>query len=495
MRHEQDLIVIGAGPAGISAAITASRHGLKVTLIDDSSIAGGQIYRATPKEWTRNASTPGDQDLDDGNVLRDLLSKSNVVHLTNHVVWAVAPGFEVRAVSDTKEIKLSAKQLIICSGVTERILPFPGWTTPGVIGLAASTNLLKSQQILPGENPVIAGSGPLLYAVADAIIVAGGKPAAIADLGSLVDWIVSLPKLLTAPALLFRGLLWRARIFKARIPVLHRHHVARVHGEDQVETIELMPINANGTPLLKKKSIKFKSTSLIVGHGLIPSVEISRLLKAKHLYRAKRGGWIPEIDAFQRTKISGLYVAGDCGGISGAKTAALSGTIAGLRASFDSDMISQKTFQDLYHLTERKKNKAERFGKQMGKLMSIRSGLLEGLTPDTIVCRCEDITYGQIMGAIKAGAADCNEVKAWTRAGMGPCQGRTCGETIAEILSRQVGDRDKAGFFTARVPLRPCTIDALAPICSYDEIWNSDVAKVATAILPAENTKYKNHQK
>jgi thioredoxin reductase/bacterioferritin-associated ferredoxin len=495
MRHEQDLIVIGAGPAGISAAITASRHGLKVTLIDDSSIAGGQIYRATPKEWTRNASTPGDQDLDDGNVLRDLLSKSNVVHLTNHVVWAVAPGFEVRAVSDTKEIKLSAKQLIICSGVTERILPFPGWTTPGVIGLAASTNLLKSQQILPGENPVIAGSGPLLYAVADAIIVAGGKPAAIADLGSLVDWIVSLPKLLTAPALLFRGLLWRARIFKARIPVLHRHHVACVHGDDQVETIELMPINANGTPLLKKKSIKFKSTSLIVGHGLIPSVEISRLLKAKHLYRAKRGGWIPEIDAFQRTSISGLYVAGDCGGISGAKTAALSGTIAGLRASFDSDMISQKTFQDLYHLTERKKNKAERFGKQMGKLMSIRSGLLEGLTPDTIVCRCEDITYGQIMGAIKAGAADCNEVKAWTRAGMGPCQGRTCGETIAEILSRQVGDRDKAGFFTARVPLRPCTIDALAPICSYDEIWNSDVAKVATAILPAENTKYKNHQK
>jgi thioredoxin reductase/bacterioferritin-associated ferredoxin len=495
MRHEQDLIVIGAGPAGISAAITASRHGLKVTLIDDSSIAGGQIYRATPKEWTRNASTPGDQDLDDGNVLRDLLSKSNVVHLTNHVVWAVAPGFEVRAVSDTKEIKLSAKQLIICSGVTERILPFPGWTTPGVIGLAASTNLLKSQQILPGENPVIAGSGPLLYAVADAIIVAGGKPAAIADLGSLVDWIVSLPKLLTAPALLFRGLLWRARIFKARIPVLHRHHVARVHGDDQVETIELMPINANGTPLLKKKSIKFKSTSLIVGHGLIPSVEISRLLKAKHLYRAKRGGWIPEIDAFQRTSISGLYVAGDCGGITGAKTAALSGTIAGLRASFDSDMISQKTFQDLYHLTERKKNKAERFGKQMGKLMSIRSGLLEGLTPDTIVCRCEDITYGQIMGAIKAGAADCNEVKAWTRAGMGPCQGRTCGETIAEILSRQVGDRDKAGFFTARVPLRPCTIDALAPICSYDEIWNSDVAKVATAILPAENTKYKNHQK
>ena len=495
MSYEQDLIVIGAGPAGISAAITASRHGLKVTLIDDAPIAGGQIYRATPKEWTQNASSSAYQDLDDGNALRDLLSNSNVTHLTNHAVWAVAPGFQVRAVSVSKEIKLSAKKLIVCSGVTERILPFPGWTTPGVIGLAASTNLLKSQQILPGREPVIAGSGPLLYAVANAIIVAGGRPTAIVDLGSLVDWIVSLPKLLTAPALLFRGLLWRARIFKARIPVLHRHHVARVYGDDQVETIELTPIDSNGTPLPKKKNIKFKSASLVVGHGLIPSVEITRLLKVKHLYRAERGGWIPEIDAFQRTSVPGLYVAGDCGGISGAKTAALSGTIAGLRASFDSDMISGKTFQDLYSFTESKRNKAEHFGKQMGKLMSIRSKLLEGLTPDTIVCRCEDITYGQIMGAVNAGAADCNEVKAWTRAGMGPCQGRTCGETIAEIVSRQVGDRDKAGFFTARVPLRPCTIDALAPICSYDDIWNSDVAKVATAILPAENTEYKNRQK
>jgi thioredoxin reductase len=492
MSHQQDLIVIGAGPAGISAAITASRHGLKVTLIDDAPIAGGQIYRATPNEWTPNASGSSDQDLDDGNSLRDLLSKSNVKHLPNHLVWAVAPGFEIRTVSDSKEIKLSAKTLVVCSGVTERILPFPGWTTPGVIGLAASTILLKSQQILPGKEPVIAGSGPLLYAVANAIIVAGGKPAAIADLGSLFDWFVSIPKLLTAPALLIRGLVWRARIFKARIPVLHRHHVTRVDGDGQVETIELTPIDANGTPLPKKKNTKFKSNTLIVGHGLIPSLEITRLLKAKHLFNAERGGWTPDIDAFQRTSIPGLYVAGDCGGISGAKTAALSGTIAGLRASFDSDMITEKVFHDLYSPTVGKRNKTERFGKQMGKLMSMRSGLLEALTPDTIVCRCEDITYGQIMGAVNAGAADCNEVKAWTRGGMGPCQGRTCGETIAEIVSLQVGDRDKAGFFTARVPLRPCTIDALAPICSYDDIWNSDVAKVATAILPAENTEYKN---
>ena len=110
-------------------------------------------------------------------------------------------------------------------------------------------------------------------------------------------------------------------------------------------------------------------------------------------------------------------MAGDCGGVSGAKTAALSGTIAGLQASFDSQMITEKTFRDLYKPTESKRRRAERFGKQMGKLMSLRSGLLEGLPPDTMVCRCEDITYGQITEALCDGAADCNEVKAWTRGG------------------------------------------------------------------------------
>lgn len=494
MSHEPDLIVIGAGPAGISAATAASRHGLRVTLIDDAPIAGGQIYRATPKQWTPNVSGSADADQDDGNALRDLLSGSNVTHLPNHVVWAVAPGFEVRAVSDSKEVKLSAKNLIVCSGVTERILPFPGWTTPGVVGLAASTNILKSQQMLPGKAPVIAGSGPLLYAVANAIIVAGGKPTAIADHRSLLDWLVSIPKLLSAPGQLMRGLIWRARIFKAGIPVLHGHHVARVHGDGQVETVELTPIGANGAPSPKRKNVKFGSDTLVVGHGLIPSLEITRLLKARHIFRAERGGWIPEIDPFQRTSVPGLYVAGDCGGISGAKTAALSGTIAGLRAAFDSGKITEKTFHDLYCATEGKRKTAERFGKQMSKLMSMRSGLLDGLPPETIVCRCEDITYGQIKGAMNDGAADCNEVKAWTRAGMGPCQGRTCGETIAEIVSCQVGDREKAGSFTARVPLRPCMIDTLAPICSYDDIWNSEVAKVATSILPVENTEYKNNQ-
>ncbi len=491
MTHKQDLIVIGAGPAGISAAITASNHGLTVTLIDDAPNAGGQIYRAVAKEWTPHSQKFRGQDMAEGDSLRDLLSNSNVTHLAKHTVWAVAPGYEIRAISDTKEKKLSAKRLLICSGVTERIVSFPGWTTPGVIGLAASTNLLKSQQLLPSQKPIIAGSGPLLYAVAAAIISNGGKPLAMADLGSKFDWLLSLPNLLLSPVLLMKGLFWRAKILWAGVPVFHRHHVASVHGGDKVETVELTPINKNGAPLPNKKNKKFFSDSLIVGHGLVPSLEITRLLKAKHSYHPERGGWVPEVDQFQRTSVPSLYVAGDCGGISGAETAVLSGTIAGLQISFDAGALSESVFNSLYKKVKHKRNRAQRFGRQMGKLMSIRPGLLDVLMPDTVICRCEDITLNQITEALNAGATDCNEVKAWTRCGMGPCQGRTCGETVSEIVARHIGSREHAGYWTARVPLRPCPIDVLAPDCSYDEIWNSSVAEIATAILPAENTGHK----
>jgi thioredoxin reductase len=490
MSVEQDLIVIGAGPAGISAAVAASNHGLQVTLIDEAPSAGGQIYRATPREWAPKVDKGSDQDLIDGDNLRSLLSKSNVTHLCEHTVWAVAPGFEVRAVSNTGEVKLSAKKLLVCSGVTERIIPFPGWTTPGVIGLAGCTGLLKAQQLLPGRRPVIAGSGPLLYAVANAIIEAGGKPAAIADLGSLSDWLGSMPQLLSAPDLLAKGLVWRARILKANVPVLHRHRVSLARGNERVDAVELTPVDAKGAPQTNAQSKQFAADSLIVGHGLIPSLEVTRLLKANHLFDSDRGGWIPEVDAYQRTSMPDLYAAGDCCGVSGARAAVLSGRIAGLRIALDSGALTDAGFSPIYEQVRQQKIRAERFGHQMGKLMSMRPGLIDGLNPDTIVCRCEDINLGQLNQAIESGASDCNELKAWTRCGMGPCQGRTCGEAVAELMSRKTGSRENAGYWTARVPLRPCPIELLAPVCSYDEIWNSDVAKVATAILPAENVEY-----
>ncbi|MFN0162023.1 MAG: FAD-dependent oxidoreductase [Burkholderiales bacterium] len=491
--HKQptaDLIVLGAGPAGVAAAVTAARCGLATTLIDDGVEAGGQIYRAPPRAWRRNASADPGPDFAAGEAMRAQLADSGVQHLPGHAVWSVAPGFEVRMVAADGEKGVVAPKLLVATGVTERIFPFPGWTTPGVSGLAAATRLLKTQQILPGQRTLVAGAGPLVYAVAASIIAGGGRVAAIADLGRRAEWLAALPALATSPALLGRGVAWRMRLLLAGVPVFHGHHVAQVHGDSGVTAAEIAAVAADGTPLCATPARRFEVDSVVVGHGLVPSADITRLLRARHRFAPERGGWVVERDAHFRTSVAGLYAAGDCTGMAGGEAAALSGGIAGLAAAHDAGRLTREDLDRQAAPLLQRYAHADRLGSRMARLMAARPGLLAAISADTIVCRCEDITRGMLDAALDAGAGDCNELKAWTRCGMGPCQGRTCGEATAELLARRLGSRELAGHWTARVPLRPQAIEQLAPTCSYDEIWNSPAGRIASAILPAENTRH-----
>ena len=231
MNNDVDLIVIGAGPAGASAAIAAAQSGLETIIIDDGPAAGGQVYRAPPRSWRVEPSRDPGPDFHEGEALRERLAASGARHLKGHSVWSVTTGFEVHTISPDGEKTWRAPRIIAATGVTERIFPFPGWTLPGVSGLAAATNLLKSQQVLPGRHTLVAGAGPLVYAVAAAIVEGGGVVAAVADLGARSDWLSALPGLMGSPDLLLRGLRWRAKLFAAGTPIFYRHHVVRVHGD------------------------------------------------------------------------------------------------------------------------------------------------------------------------------------------------------------------------------------------------------------------------
>lgn len=490
MSGDYDLMVIGAGPAGVSAAIAASACGLSTVIVDEGAAAGGQVFRASPQAWRAEPLADTGPDYADGEALRARLASSGVTHLRRHSVWSVTTGFEVRTISADGEQGMRAPMIIAATGVTERILPFPGWTTPGVMGLAAATNLLKSQQVLPGRRTLVAGAGPLVYAVAANIIKGGGAVAAIADLGSRADWIATLPALLSSPDLLLRGLAWRASLLRAGVPVYYGHQVARVHGEAFVTAAEIAPIDGSGAPLPGGGTTRIEADSVVVGHGLVPTVEITRLLRARHEYVCARGGWVAVYDSGFRTSVAGLYTAGDCAGVAGARAAVLSGEIAGLAAARDANRLTEAEFQSRTAQLASRHRSADRTGQRMSRLMALRPGLLDAATSDTIVCRCEDVPRARIEDALDNGASDCNELKAWTRCGMGPCQGRTCGEAAAELVARRVGGREKAGHWTARVPIRPVLIDQLAAVCPYDEIWNSPAGKIATAILPAENVAH-----
>ena len=464
-----DLVVLGAGPAGVAAANVASKEGAEVVIIDENSSAGGQIYRAPPNEFQPQNSFKSDE-FREGEKQRNILENSNLTALFKHRVWSVSSDLVVSTVGPNGLSSWHARSLIIANGALERIIPFPGWTIPGVIGLAASTILLKSQYVLPGQSTVVAGCGPLLIAVANGIIKSGGKVSAIIDLNSKSDWIKAFPRLLSRPDQLFKGMSWFANIMKAGIKLYGGHAVTNTKQVDNVLRISIAPINSAGSILDSKNQKIVEGDCLAIGHGLFPSTEITRLLKAKHIYDPLKGGWVPLIDDDFRSSIPGVYIAGDATGISGAFSAVQKGRIAGMAAVRDLNVMSSQKYKAKIksELIILKKN--ENFGKAAVRLMKFRPELIQTITSETIVCRCEDVFRSEIDEAIESGARDLNQLKAWTRCGMGPCQGRTCSEAIEAILASKVGSRELAGQWTGRTPLRPVPIEQIIGKYTYEDI-------------------------
>jgi bacterioferritin-associated ferredoxin len=387
------------------------------------------------------------------------------------VVWAVTADYRVDAAGPAGPMHCTGRALIVATGTTERVVPFDGWTTPGVIGLAAATILLKSQGILPGRSTLVAGCGPLLAAVAAKTIEGGGKVEAIADIAGLGDWGRTLPAMVSRPDLMREGFHWWHEISRASVPILSRHTIVKVEQTHDGLCATLAPCDAAGRPVSgKRRSVV--ADCIAVGHGLTPSTEITRLLRAEHRYSRQAGGWIAVADQDGRTSRPRLYVAGDGAGIAGAAAASNHGTLAGLACAIDLGDTDAAQLRSHVPAAREAHAKAARFGRSMAQLMALRPGHVDSIGPQTIVCRCEDVTRAEIDAACDAGAHNVNQLKAWTRCGMGPCQGRTCGDVAAELLAARAhgGSRERAGCFSARTPLRPVTVGTLTGDFSYDDI-------------------------
>jgi thioredoxin reductase/bacterioferritin-associated ferredoxin len=462
-----DLIVIGAGPAGASAALAASRAGMRTVLVDEAEAAGGQVYRAPPRGGGRiKARRSADEQA--GADLRATLAASSVETRFGQRVWMITPGFRVDVCGAQGADFVTAPRLIAATGAHERVTPFPGWTHPGVIGLAAATILLKSQGMLPGRRTVVAGCGPLLAAVAAKIIEGGGEVAALVDLASRTDWLARLPALASRPALLRQGASWALKIGRSRTPLYFRHAIASAEGEDGVRAVTIRPVDAEGRPV-PGPTHRIDCDALAVGHGLVPGSEIPKLLRAEHLFDHAARVWRPKLNADGRTSIEGLYACGDGAGVAGALPSTLAGARSGLAAALGAGALRREAFDAAIDGLAREQASAARFSDAMNHMMRPRTGLIDAIEPDTIVCRCEDVRRAEIEAAIRSGAREMNQLKHFTRCGMGPCQGRMCGETVAEILGAHVG-REQAGYWTGRPPLRPVPISAVLGDFAYSDI-------------------------
>ena len=358
-------------------------------LVDEAPAAGGQVWRAPPAGFERRKA---DVDARAGDRLRAALAASGVRLAFEHCVWLITEGFRIEAVGPAGPVTWRTPSIVAATGASERVVPFPGWTEPGVIGLAGATILLKAQGVLPGERALVAGCGPLLAAVAAGVLKAGGAIEAIVDLASRREWLAVLPAMLTRPDLLGRGLGWLARLCSAGVPVYHRHTLRRLVRTDGGLRATIAPVEDSGAFVSGASGREFEVDWVAVGHGLVPGTEVARLLGAEHRYEHQRGGWIAVRDEFGRTSVKGLLVAGDGGGIRGAAAAVEEGRFAGLAVAYDQGRLNDAAFAGAARPIRRRMRRAVRFGVASARLMALRPGQVRSIPGETLVCRCEDVT-------------------------------------------------------------------------------------------------------
>jgi thioredoxin reductase/bacterioferritin-associated ferredoxin len=462
---DYDLIVLGAGPAGATAAIKARSLGLRVAVFDEAPAAGGQVHRAPSPALT---ATQPDGDRAKGDALRVKLAASGAVLYASHRVWSLTSGFSVISIGPDGPLTLEAPNLIAAAGAVERHIPVSGWTLPGVIGLAGATILLKAHGVLPGRRVVVAGSGPLLLLVASKIVEAGGEVAAVVDAAPHTGWLARAGAMLARPDLMAKGAGWLLSLLKARVPIHSGAAIRTVHGADGVESVTIGRVDRDWQPVGSSEQT-IPADAVCLGFGLLPSTEVTRLLGAEHRYKPGLGGWIPAVDASLQTSVPGLFVAGDGAGVRGADAAPLSGELAALgvarRLGRGGDLAREST------KIEADWHKSGRFGAAMSALAMPPPGAAAMIAADTTVCRCDGLTRATLDAAIAAGARTLADLKATTRCGMGPCGGRVCGEAAAMLIAAATGwDRETIGQPSARSPLRPVPLAAITGAFDYDDL-------------------------
>jgi thioredoxin reductase/bacterioferritin-associated ferredoxin len=450
---KHDIIVIGAGPAGAEAAIAAREFGLDVLIVDEALDAGGQVYRIGPESKASPAET-----------LRQRLRDSGTQLAFGHRLWTLSKassGFRAAAVGPSSTIVADASAVIVATGAIERFYPRPGWTLPGVIGLGAATVMMKSYGVLPGQRVLVGGPGPLAPLVAHLVQQYGGKVVALADPNPRQVWLKALPAIASRPSLLLEGARWIASLRAKGVPVMYGWNIRSIEGAHHAEYVTLV----RGT-----RERRFDVDAVCFGDGLFPSTEIYRLLGAEIVYDPERGGWIPSLDSSQRTTIPKLYAAGDGAELLGVAAAPLTGRIAVLAAARDLGKITESEYHGSWTAERNHLGRVSRFGGAFAQMMQPRTWTVAKVPDDTVVCRCEDVTAGQIRNAVAQGATEINALKAATRCGMGPCGGRICGDAVAALMECSGIDRKSIGYWTARQPLRPVPISSLTGSFDYADI-------------------------
>jgi NADPH-dependent 2,4-dienoyl-CoA reductase/sulfur reductase-like enzyme len=446
-----ELVVIGGGPAGLAAASLAARAGLATVLFDENPGIGGQIYRAITSTPVADRKILG-EDYWAGGELAAAANASGALIVNGATVWSLDPERLVGVSIAGQARMIRADRVIIATGSQERPFPIPGWTLPGVMTAGGAQTMLKAQGLLPQGRTVLAGGGPLLWLLAAQILRAGGRLEAILDTMPRRNWLNAmyhLPDFALSPY--FAKGLALLREVRAKVRV-HRVDRLEAVGKDRLREV----VFASGGV-----ERRLSADLLLLHQGVVPNVNLAIAAGVEHVWDKRQLCFVPVLDHDFGSSVPGIAVAGDGAGIAGGTAAAERGRIAAIAAvhALRPDMA----MPDLQGTRQRLQR--QEMGRAFLDWLHRPADSFRQPVGDTLACRCEEVTADQVRETARMGCEGPNQMKAFLRCGMGPCQGRLCGLTITELIAAERHASPQAvGYYRLRPPVKPITLAELASL-------------------------------
>lgn len=447
------VVIVGAGPAGVRAAQALIDCGVRPVLIDEGQRDGGQIYRRQPEGFKRPYAKLYGTEAHKAQALHETFGAlhEHIDYYGATLAWNVTAG-ELHVVRQGQAQVQPFDALIVCAGATDRLMPVPGWQRAGCYSLGAAQIALKSQACAIGARTVFLGSGPLLYLVATQYLQAGAKVAAVLDTAPATPSWAALRGLLARPRLALRGLSLLLQLRRAGVPLLKGVTPLTIEGDEARGATAVRVRDAQG------REQRFEADAVALGWHLRAEAQLADLAKCEFAFEPASRQWLPRIDADGRSSVAGVYLAGDGVRILGADGAEAAGRLAALAA-----------LADLGHADGARRFAAEGAALRdiLARMDRFRAGLVEAfpwphaqaaaLPDDTIVCRCESISAGELRACVhEKGSREVNRAKAFSRVGMGRCQGRYCGHAGAEIVAAAAGvPVEFVGRLRTQAPVKP----------------------------------------
>jgi NADPH-dependent 2,4-dienoyl-CoA reductase/sulfur reductase-like enzyme len=466
-RH--DIVVVGAGPAGLAAAGRAAELGADVGLVDAAAVPGGQYWRQ-PVDPPMAAEVAH---LHHGLPRYERLAgqvraiEAAGGYYPRHQVWTVTredDGFVVMAVTGTgageREVAIRGLRLVLAPGAYDRQVPFPGWDLPGVMTAGGVQALLKGHGVTAGQRVVVAGTGPFLLPVAAGLAASGATVLGVHEAASPLAWGRHLPAVLRNLPKLGEAGGYARTLARHRVPVRTRSTVVAVSGGDALEQVTVARLGRDGR-VLPGSETTMVADVLAVGWGFTPQLELPLALGCATRVDVD-GSLVCVVDQQQRSSVDDVFVAGEACGVGGADLAVAEGEIAGaaaVGATVDDRALVRR--RDCLH----------RFAAAMHAAHPVPARWVDRVTEQTVVCRCEEVTVGGMREAVRYGADDARSAKLLARPGMGWCQSRVCGYATSCLMAAWTGTPASPASVAARSVASPLRLGVLAG--SVDEVPGS----------------------